>query len=247
MAKILLLDIETSPLLTYTWGLYEQDVIKKLKPFTILSVAYKWLGGKTQVIACDKDSEKSLLLKLHRLLDEADIVIAHNGDSFDIKKINCRFIIHKLNPPSPYRTIDTKKEAKRIACFDSNSLNNLGIDMDEGEKVKHRGFEMWEGCMAGVKKDWNDMKRYNKKDVDLLERIYLRLRPWMKTHPDIRVHDITKDVKCLDGCASCESEKVVRGGFNVSKKGRYQRFQCLDCGAWSQGKRLEYQENRLAA
>lgn len=160
--------------------MYEQNVIKKLKQFTILSVAYQWLGEKTQVLACDKMTEKELLTKLRALLDAADIVVAHNGDSFDIKKINTRFIIYKMAPPSPYRTIDTKKEAKKVAAFDSNSLNNLGLDMEEGEKVKHRGFEMWEGCMAGKQQDWNEMKRYNKKDVDLLAKIFLRLRPWMK-------------------------------------------------------------------
>ena len=132
------------------------------------------------MLACDTLTERELLIKLHAILDAADIVVAHNGDSFDIKKINTRFIIYKLDPPSQYRTIDTKKEVKKIAAFDSNSLNNLGIDMEEGEKVKHRGFEMWEGCMAGNRKDWADMKSYNKKDVELLERIFRRLRPWMK-------------------------------------------------------------------
>lgn len=171
--------METSPILGYTWGLWEQTVIKRLKSFTILSVAYQWLGAKTHVLACDSITERQLLVRLWNLLDEADIVIAHNGDSFDIKKINTRFIIYKLPPPSPYRTIDTKKEAKRIAAFDSNSLNNLGLDLDEGEKIKHRGFDMWEGCMAGVQRDWNDMKRYNIKDVDLLVRVFKRLRPWM--------------------------------------------------------------------
>lgn len=156
---------------------------------------------------------------MHELLNDADVVIAHNGDSFDIKKINARFIIHKLAPPSPYRTIDTKREAKKIAGFDSNSLNNLGIDMDEGEKIKHRGFDMWEGCMAGKKRDWNDMKRYNKQDVDLLEKVYLRLRPWMKTHPNISSNG---------NCPKCNSAKVQRRGIVLNKI----RLQCMSCGGW---------------
>lgn len=98
-SKILLLDIETSPLVSYTWGLYEQNVIKRIKSFTILSVAYKWLGGRTKVLACDTLTEKQLLLKLHALMDSADVIIAHNGDSFDIRKINARFIVCNLKPP----------------------------------------------------------------------------------------------------------------------------------------------------
>jgi hypothetical protein len=213
-------------LVSYTWGLYEQNVIKRLKTFTILSVAYQWLGEKTQVIACDNLIEKQLLTKLHKLLDEAEIVVAHNGDSFDIKKINARFITHKFTPPSPYKTVDTKKVAKSVAAFDSNSLNNLGIDMDEGEKIKHRGFDMWEGCMAGTKRDWADMKRYNKKDVDLLARIYMRLRPWMKTHP-----------LEFEACR-CGSAKAQSRGTRRTKKSTYHRLQCLDCGAWRTGEKV---------
>lgn len=228
-SKVLLLDIETSPLLTYTWGLYEQNVIKKLKPFTILSVAYQWLGEPTEVIACDNLTERELLAKLHKLLDEADIVIAHNGDSFDIKKINARFLVHNFKPPSPYKTIDTKKVAKSVACFDSNSLNNLGIDLDEGEKIKHRGFDMWEGCMAGNKRDWHDMKRYNKKDVDLLSRIYLRLRPWIKNHPRTSEHSV---------CQHCGSSDHQSRGYSLTSKGlKFRRLQCA-CGAWRKGERV---------
>lgn len=226
-SRILLIDIESSPIIGYTWNLYETNVIKRLKTFTILSVAYQWLGQKTLAIACDNQPELSLLKKLHRLLDEADVVIAHNGDSFDIKKINTRFLIHKLPPPSPYKTIDTKKVAKQVASFDSNSLNNLGIDMAEGEKIKHRGFDMWEGCMAGKRSDWRDMKRYNKQDVDLLAKIYLRLRPWMKNHPDIS--EYSKDaIKC----PRCNSPKIQKRGTCRNKTSLMDRFQCQDCGGW---------------
>jgi hypothetical protein len=188
-------------------------------------VAYKWLGEKVKVMACDTLSERELLLSLHKLMDSTDIIIAHNGDSFDIKKINARFIIHKLGPPSPYRTIDTKKVAKRVAAFDSNSLNNLGLDMGEGEKIKHRGFDMWEGCMAGNSRDWADMKRYNKQDVDLLERVYLRLLPWITNHPG---H--------MDGCNNCGSMKLQSRGQHVTRTGSYHRFQCQSCGAWTKGR-----------
>lgn len=158
-------------------------------------------------------------------MDSAEVIIAHNGDSFDIKKINCRFIIHKINPPSPYKTIDTKKVAKRVAAFDSNSLNNLGLDMGEGEKIQHRGFSMWEGCMAGNRRDWADMKKYNKQDVDLLEKVYLRLLPWITNHPG---H--------TSGCESCGSDRLQSRGEVATRRGNFRRFQCQDCGGWSRGK-----------
>lgn len=229
-SKVLLLDIETSPLISYTWGLYEQDVIERIKTFTILSFAYKWLGNKVQVEACDNQSERQLLKKLHTILSDADVVIAHNGDSFDIPKINARFMVHKMIPPSPYLTIDTKKAAKRVAYFDSNSLNNLGIDMGEGEKVKHRGFDMWKGCMAGNKRDWRDMKRYNMGDVVQLEKIYLRLRPWIKNHPNLSTGI---------SCPKCASVYLRRKGTRILGGVLYQRYQCKKCGGWCADKKTK--------
>lgn len=102
--------------------------------------------------------------------------------------------------------------------------------MDEGEKVKHRGFDMWEGCMAGIKKDWADMKLYNKRDVDLLERIYLRLRPWITNHPR---------VSGLESCTQCGSKQLQSRGIRNVGKNRYQRFQCQSCGGWSKSKAIE--------
>lgn len=210
--------------------MYDQNAIKRIKGFTILSFSYKWLYGKVQVESCRNQSEKSLLLKLHKLLCECEIAVAHNGDSFDFKKINARFIVHRLPPPSPYRTIDTKKEAKRIAAFDSNSLNNLGIDLCEGEKIKHRGFDMWEGCLSGKRADWLDMERYNKQDVELLERIYLRLRPWMSHHPHLRTPGLS--------CPKCGGQHSQRRGFYHSQSGSYARFQCLTCHGWFRDKNI---------
>ena len=224
----MLLDIETSPIIGYTWGVREIDVIKRIKTFTILSVAYQWLEDKTvRVLACDTMTERQLLARLHALLHEAEIVVAHNGESFDIKKINARLITHRFKPPSPFRIVDTRKEAKNIAAFDSNKLNELGIDLGEGEKIKHRGFDMWEGCMAGKRSDWLDMKRYNKQDVVVLRRIFLRLRPWIRHYP-----------LEYDACR-CGSKRANKRGFRVTKSAKFVRLQCLECGSWRDGDRLK--------
>ena len=44
--KILVYDLENSPLVSYTWGLYEQNVVGVQKDWYIMSFAYKWLGEK---------------------------------------------------------------------------------------------------------------------------------------------------------------------------------------------------------
>jgi uncharacterized protein YprB with RNaseH-like and TPR domain/DNA-directed RNA polymerase subunit RPC12/RpoP len=170
---------------------------------------------------------------LWKLLDEADVVIAHNGDRFDIKKTNARFIYYKLPPPSPYKTIDTLKEAKRYFNFISYKLDNIGDHLGHGRKLVHTGFHLWRGCMTGDPKAWKHMVKYNKRDVVLLEQIYLDLRPWMKTHPDVSV---LSDLP--DGCPNCASKSLKKDGFKRTRSGKYQQYKCLSCGAWSRSNKL---------
>ena len=175
------------------------------------------------------------------LLDRADICIAQNGDSFDFKRINARFLIHRISPPSPYRTIDTLKVAQTVFGFNSNRLNEIGKSLSEGEKLRHRGFEMWKGCMTGKKSDWALMKQYNIKDVKLLERIYLRFRPWIKNHPNLSVY---KENEC---CSKCGSNVIQWRGMLMKQSGRYRRYQCTKCGGWGQARLGEVVAKTLAA
>jgi DNA polymerase elongation subunit (family B) len=233
--RTLLLDIETRPILGYTWGTYEQNVIAVVEEWTILSVAYKWLGEKkvTALGAYNDLTEEDILLEIHEAMSEADIVVAHNGDKFDIKKLNARFIRYGLDAPEPYKTIDTLKVARKYFAFTSNRLNELGKFLGVGEKAPTGGFELWQGCMDGDLDAWKKMLRYNKQDVVLLEKIYLKLRPYMTNHPNINVIDETSDC-----CPTCSSTNIQKRGFGMTTSGKYQRYQCTDCGSWSKGKSI---------
>lgn len=235
--KILLFDIETSPHLSYTWGKYEQDVIDFKEEGHIMCFAYKFLDEKkiytVATIDFKKDGERMVVENLHRLFDTADIIIAHNGDDFDIKMVNRSFARYGMQPPSPYETIDTKKLAKSRFRFTSNKLDDLGEYLGLGRKIQTGGFQLWLDCMAGNKKAWKKMLAYNKQDVALLEKIYLRLRPWAKTHPRIDTTD-----KIL--CPVCGSHKVQRRGYGYTASGfMYYRFQCNSCGKYSIGKHIK--------
>lgn len=229
-SKILFLDIETSPNLSYTWGKWEQDVIEFSKEWDILSFSAKWING-SQITKgrCDyKDkTDKTIVTHLWNLMDEADVIIAHNGDQFDIKKIHARFSFHNLKPTSPFKTIDTKKIAKRYFSFNSNSLNDLGVTLGLGKKEKHSGFETWKGCMSGDKKSWAVMKKYNAKDVLLLEKIYYHFLPWISNHPNAGMY--TDKIVC----PNCGSGKMQSRGFAITRTMKYKRVQCTDCGKWS--------------
>jgi DNA polymerase elongation subunit (family B) len=234
--RILLFDIETAPNLAWVWGKWEQNVIDFERNWYMLSWSAKWLGEKDTLAfglpdfplyQRDKRNDKQLVSALWKLIDEADVVVAHNGDDFDIKKTNVRFIENGLPPPSPYRTIDTKKVAKRYFKFDSNKLDDLGSYLGLGNKIDTGGFELWQGCMEGDMKAWKKMVAYNKQDVILLEKVYLKLRTWMQNHPNLNVINET-----TGHCPLCSSSNVQRRGFSYTQTGKRQRFQCLDCYGW---------------
>lgn len=227
--KILLFDIETSPNISYTWGKWEQDVIEFKEEWKILCFAAKWLGGKKIFAHRIKGtSDREVVKALWKLFDETDIVVAHNGDSFDVKKTNARFAHYNLPPPSPYKTIDTKKIAKRYFNFNSNSLNDLGKYLGLGEKVETGGFKLWKQCMSGNQEAWRKMIKYNKQDVLLLEKVYLHFRPWMTGHPNVSI-----DTEC----PKCGSDNIqFRGIVRTAPGNVYRRFQCNSCGGWGREK-----------
>lgn len=228
--KILLIDIESSPSLGWTWAKWKQDVIDFEKNWYILCFGARWLGKKTFVKALpdyksykkDRENDKELVKDIWKLLNEADVVVGHNLDAFDIKKIQTRFLIHGLEPPSPFRTIDTKKLARKHFGFNSNKLDELARDLGIGRKLQHEGFVMWQGCMKGDLKWWKKMKAYNKQDVELLEKVYLRIRPWAKINLGIYF-----DKTCCPKCGSTKGFK--RSGFYSNSTTKYQVWRCKNC------------------
>jgi hypothetical protein len=228
--KIYLVDIENSPSLGWTWGRYETDILKVERDWQLLSFAYKELGrGQVQCIARpdfrDK-TDKSLSRAAWGILNSADVVIGHNLDKFDHRKLRAKFVEHRLPPPRPYRTIDTLKVARKHFAFGSNKLNDLAQTLGLGAKVKTGGIELWFACMSGDKAAWRKMVAYNKSDVVLLERVYERLKAWDTTHPNLALYEN------IPGCPVCSSPRVQRRGMRVNRTTKTPRFQCSDCWHW---------------
>lgn len=236
--RIAFFDIETAPTRGWVWKNYEDNLIGTDKDWYILSFAVKWAHQKKVSIYAlpdypgykrDKECDKALVKDLWRMMDNADIIVAHNGDAFDIKKSNARFIAHGLQPPAPYKSIDTLKIARRHFKFSSNRLNDLGVALNLGKKLPHTGSHLWFGCMSGDPKSWAVMRRYNIQDVKLLERVYYRIRPWTSSHPNLNLYTDGDD------CPVCQGDNIQRRGFMVKLSAKRQRFQCGDCGHWFSG------------
>jgi len=233
--KTLFLDIETSPIVAYTWGpKWETNIIDFLAHSQILCFSAKWLDGKqiTKGLMDYKGykknivDDKEIIKDIHKLLDEADVICTQNGISFDHKVINARFIQHGLAPPSPYKMVDTKVEAKKYLHLPSYGLDDMGKYFGLGEKLSHEGFDLWKKCMAGDKRAWRRMKTYNANDTLLTEQVYLKLRPFMKSHPNFSI--LTEKTTC----PKCGSDKVHSRGFAMNSSTMYQRAQCQSCGGW---------------
>jgi len=238
-AKILYYDIETSPNLGAVWETFQKypgnTTIWVDEPWHMLCFAYKWDGEReTHVVALpdfplyEEDSENDLELvkRLHELVSQADIVVAHNGDRFDWRAINARFVFHGLTPPPPILMVDTLKVARRYFKFSSNRLEDLALLFGFGHKHPGHDALLWQGCMRGDPKAWTTMKSYNKQDVRLLEKLYKRLRPWVKGHPRVTPWEFGAV------CPKCAG-KLQRRGYQRSKTMVYRRFQCQKCGGWS--------------
>ena len=242
--KILYYDIETAPNLGYIWAKYEQNVLAYEREWYMLCISYRWAHEKkTHVVslldfpelyANDSEDDTEVVKVLWHLLDEADITIAHNGDGFDNKKSNARFIINGLNPPSPFRSIDTLKVARNKFKFNSNTLGDLGGALGLGEKVATGGFSLWQGVMRGDEKAWKRMIKYAKQDTDLLVAVYERLKPWMTNHPNHGVY--TGEAHT---CPGCGSEDLIRRGFKYTQAMTYQQWHCPDCGTYSRSRKAE--------
>lgn len=239
-AKILLLDIETAPALTRVWGLFDQNIgINQIvKDGYVLMWSAKWLGSpKIMWDAVQHYSdgvhgrdleryEKRIAQSIWKLLDEADIVITHNGDEFDLKWLNATFLKHGMPPTSSYKSIDTLKESRKNFRFMSNKLEYLLRKLDLGAKIK-TDFELWVQCMKGSKSSWYKMVTYCKNDVTSLEELYLEIRPFIKHHPNLALYidDLGRKT-----CPNCQGNAIKKKGFEYTAVGKYQRYVCIACG-----------------
>lgn len=243
-AKILLFDIETSPILAHVWGLWENNVaLNQIKTdWHLLSWSAKWLGDPESKImyqdqrrAKNIEDDKNLLKDLWTLLDQCDLTITQNGASFDHKKVNARLALNNMRPYSPCEYIDTFRIAKKKFGFTSNKLeylaDKLGVKYKKSQHKKFPGFDLWKACLAGNPEAWKEMEEYNKADVLSLEGVYHRLRPWENSYnPNVFSDDLA--ITC-----ACGNKRLQKNGFKFTKNSKSQRYLCTSCGSIFTGKK----------
>lgn len=241
--KILIFDIETSPIEALVWSIWDQNIplSRILKDWSVLSWAAKWLGDDPNKIYYkdtfnqkDKRDDKKILKDIWKMLDEADFVVGHNSDSFDVKKLNARFIQQGLQPPSSYKRFDTKKLAKKHFNFTSNKLAYITDKLcTKYKKLSHGKFPgnaLWDEYLKGNKEAQAEMEKYNKYDVLSLEEAFLKILPWESASLFEAYYDAEISV------CTCGSIDFVKKGFYYTPTGKFQKYKCKNCGAESRNR-----------
>lgn len=225
--KIVLWDIETSHSVVATFGLFNQNIPYSsiLADWFIISISFKYLDGKkVYSYAIDKPGQdKAVIKKMHKILCDTDLLVHHNGDSFDIKKFNARAIYWGLDPVPDLTQDDTLKMARKKFKFSSNRLDYLGEFLGVGNKIKTEPG-LWLKVLNGEKKAIKSMVRYNKQDVILLENVYKKLKPWVGSKLNMNLMRDTEN-----HCPACGGLEFWRQGHNYTKTKKYPRLKCKTC------------------
>lgn len=235
-AKILILDIETAPGVGYIWDVWKQNISADQveSDWFCLTWAAKWLFEKeiysmrlTGKEALKQD-DKRIMKGVWKMLNEADIVVAHNGDKFDIPRLNTRFLIHGMHPPLPYISIDTLTHIRKQFAFFHNKLDYVNSRLGLRRKEETGGFQLWKQSMQGDEAALKKMDKYNVGDILALEDDYLKIRPWIRPHPNIGLYILDK----VSRCPSCGSGKIkMEGKYYYTSVNRFEAFRCDNCGA----------------
>jgi DNA polymerase elongation subunit (family B) len=230
--KLLFFDLETAPSLAHIWHPTDQYVThdRLIHGSFTLTWSAKWAGEKTihSGVLTGKEAvrqdDKRIVVELAEMVREADFLVAHNADRFDVPMFNVRLLALGLEPLGPKRTIDTLKLAKKNLRLPYNKLDYLGEMLGLGRKLK-TDFDLWRNCYHGDEKALARMARYNRQDVILLEKVYDRLKPYVKNLP--RLVEATDEN--VFACPSCGSEDLHRRGVYQTNVSTFQKYQCVDC------------------
>lgn len=162
--------------------------------------------------------------KLADLIREADIVVAHNGARFDLKRLNARLVVHQLAPLGKVQMLDTLLVARQSFDLPYNSLDYLASKFGLGGKLS-TSFDLWRRAYWGDVSALRELEVYNRQDVELLEGVFERMRPYAKSLP--RLQDGV--VYGQQGCPYCGSLEARFSGFDRSKVSTFRKFRCV-CG-----------------
>ena len=229
--KRLFFDIETS----YNQGWFWRPSFKTsisydqvLKESAIICICYKWQGSdKVYHLTWDKGCDKAMMDKFYSIIEQADEVVTHNGDNFDIKWIRTRFLLQGYKSMPELKSIDTLKISRQKFKFDSNRLDAIGKILGFGGKKDTGGIQLWHDIIQkNSKKAMMDMVAYCKRDVELLEKVFLKLEGFAKPKTNLAVFSGGDKADC----PYCAGTHLYLKDRTVGVSGNIKcRMQCKEC------------------
>jgi hypothetical protein len=232
LKKRLFFDIETSPNIGFFWQSgYRLNVPYSniIKERAIICICYKWEGeDKVYSLTWDKDQDDKVMLeKFIEIANDANELVGHNGDRFDLPWIRTRCLYHRIPTFPTYVTIDTLKHARSKFRFNSNRLDYIAQFLNVGEKTETGGFDLWKNIVLNKDKEaLKNMVEYCKNDVAILEKVYHELAKYVphKTHLGALV---TGEKTC---CPECGSSDLRHSQTRYSATGTPRiQMQCNNC------------------
>ena len=232
--KLLLLDVETSPNTAFVWSLWKENIplARLIETSKVLCWSAKLYGEKKVMFdSTFHSSPNKMLFGIHDLLNEADAVVHYNGQNFDIPVLQREFLLYGIRPPAPYKQIDLLQVVRKQFRFVSNKMAHVSKSLGIEGKANDMDFTMWINCMANDPAAWKQMKAYNINDVLVLEKLYDKLMPWIRSHPNFGLYRNGEEV-----CPHCGGNHLQRRGYAFTNALKYIRLQCQGCGNWLRSK-----------
>lgn len=191
-----------------------------------------------------RNAEEALVRKAWKLFDEADEIMAFNGDRFDDKVLIGAFMRFRLGMPSPYVTIDPFKISK-VAKFSSHSLNNLCRVLGIEGKADVTHSSLWRNFLAGDRKAKKLMQVYNDVDVERMYDVFEIIFPYSKQKLKINISALRNGAFC---CRHCGSSNLQSRGIKTTGTGTYRWYSCNEryCGRWSSERLADAEYERAA-
>jgi len=246
--KIGVFDIETTPMQVYTFGLWDQNISpeKIIKDSYMLCWSGKFLNDYVSEYGVVTPQESvdgndiRIVSSIWNFLNKCQIVIGHNIKSFDLKVLNTRFLHYGMLPLNNFCVVDTYLVAKNNFSFPSNSLAYINKFLEIKQKSENDGFNLWKRCMNGDQFSLAKMYEYCKQDVLCTEDLYFKLRPFIKSHPNLGMYfETTESV-----CPNCGSNKLIEQGFYYTRAGKFASVRCNNCGAVSRKRQNELDKDK---
>lgn len=237
-ANILFLDLEVSATLAASFSRFKAfispDAIVQ-EPYVLTAAWAKNDGpveglGLHQLPTWQEDPSNDILLveRVWELLDEADVVIAHNA-GFDTGWMNNRFAYYGITPPSPFKTICTLKALKKYFTLPANSLDASTKYFELDRKRSHEGIGLWLKCMQGDADAVEKMLEYNFGDIPTLRQLYYKVLPFTQNHPNMAMYYEDSQMRC-NACGSTNIA-LEDGKYSYTNLSKFAVHRCGDCGS----------------